>query len=346
MMPQNQLTKVQVNAIKRSYESFGKEKFYNTALEQKIMPYVAHALINAGCERDFWSKIHEKYVERNKKVVELLERIFLALNRENMTQVCVAENFATLLLSDSCIGCFSSGDVDLYSMNMDLKKLDNIMGSMGFFWSNRHPRKKMYAKEYKSTDVIGEEFWINFQWKPMTRKKTHLYDQRFILRRYKTFFNNFRYFKGTHIKLFDPSVAMYLNCIHIASGHYYILPPGIRLYVDIDRLARNCAIDWHTVRSWVMADHLGMRSDIVYDMSRMQLNSPIPDGAYIFSNDNKRKANFIKSLMDNKSLEMKKPNKGKLKYLYFLVKVELTSDGTNILRSMINRLWVILSDWG
>ena len=249
------------------------------------------------------------------------------------------------LMSDACIGCFSSGDVDLYCYGIDLNKLDIIMEAKGFTWDHRHKRKKSFAKEYKSTDALGEEFWFNFQWKPMTRKKTHLYDQRYILNRYIKFFNNIQYYKDTHIRYFSPDESMYLNIIHIASGHYYILSPGIRLYADIDRPARYCIINWDKIKTWVNEDQLGLRSDIVLELARLQLKSPIPTDVLVSINDRSKLDGCINSLIDTSTLEPKTPKKGKLRYLMFLTKVELRSDGTNFFRSLIKRIWVILTDW-
>lgn len=344
-MPPTVLSELQANEIIKEYNKAGKDHFFREAVEKKILPYVAHTLLYLNCDKEFWYEVHEKYMHRNSMIIKLLDKIFLILNQEKMTKICVAENFASVLMSNTCLGCFCSGDIDLYCDDLDLYKLDNIMFSVGFELSDRHIRKKSFAKEYKSKDIIGEEFWLNFQWKPMTRKKTHLYDQRYIMKRYKDMFNYVRFYKDTNIKLFSPDVAIYLNCIHIASGHYYILPPSIRLYADIDRPVRFCNIDWNKIKEWAINDHLGIRTNVVFELAKLQLQTPIPDEAMIRFKQNKRAEKFINSLINKSNLEIKKPQNSKIHYLIFLIRVELCSDNLNMLIALIKRLWVILTDW-
>ncbi len=344
LLPEN-LTKKQIDEIRLSYKEIGRDSFFKQGRKHKILPYLAHSLMFVDCDASFWNNIHEHFFDRNRKIIGLLEIVFEALNKEGVTKVCVAENFASVLISNSCIGCFSSGDVDLYCDDLNIDMLDYIMKSLGFTWSDRHTRKKMFAREYKSIDAIGEEFWLNFQWKPMTRKKTHLYDQRYILKRYNELFDEVVYYKDTNIRMFSPDVAMYLNCIHIASGHFYILSPGIRLYIDIDRPARACVINWERVRNWIESDNLGLRGNIVFELSKLQLRTPIPHEAFTNSINKQKEEKLLNSLINSEKLEFKIPKKSKIQYIKFLIRVELSSDGKNILQVLSNRFWVILTDW-
>ncbi len=339
------LSKTQINDFKDIYKNFDKEKFFLEAKKMKILPNVAHLLCYLDCDTENWTEVHNIYEIRNKKIVVFLNKLFTKLNNVGMNKVCLAENFGTLLSTNSCIGCFSSGDVDLYCDELNLDLLDNIMSEFGFVWSDRHTRVKSFAKEYKSTDVIGEEFWINFQWKPMTRKKTHLYDQRFILKRYKSSFDDVILYKNTSIRMFNPTMALYFNCIHISSGHYYILSPGIRLYADVDRLIRKCDIDWEKFNKMIDDDNIGIRSDVVLHLSKKFLLTDVPKNAYSENYSKVKTTKFINSLVTFNPLIFHFPKRKKIKFILFLVRVELQSDCTNVVRSLLRRFWVLLIDW-
>lgn len=345
MLDEKQLTDEDISELKRLYQEYTKEFVYETAKKKKVLPYFAHNLLKADCDAEFWQEVHNRYLKRNLKVIDLLDRVFAEFEKAEIKNVCVAENFAAVLSSGACLGCFCSGDVDFYCDDIDLDKLDNIMISMGFEWSDRHKRKKSFAREYKSLDTIGEEFWLNFQFKPMTRKKTHLYDQRYVLRRYHTLFSQTEYYEQTHIKYFAPEAAMYLNCVHISSGHYYILAPGLRLLADIDRPARTRDINWETVCKWAQEDKLGIRSDVVLWLTNTVLKTPISKNAYTKNSETRKFDNLISYLVDSKTNEYRIPKKGIVNYLWFLTKTELMSDGTSMLFALFKRLWVVLVDW-
>lgn len=345
MKTPNSLSSEEKKSIKASYEQYSQELVYKDAKELKILPYVAHALIDCDCDKEFWEKIHEEYRLRNERVLALLQSVFLALNENGINKVCVAENFGSILSSDACIACFSSGDIDLYCDDIEIKKLDGVMKSLGFEWDDRHERKKSFAHEYRSDTAIGETWWLNFQWKPMTRKKTHLYDQRYVMRRYHTLFDETEYYKDTNIRIFKPEAALYLNCVHISSGHYYILPPGIRLYPDVDRPVLSRNIDWEKFREWIEEDRLGMRSDIVLHLCKTQLGTNIPEEAFTSMYRSKRFNKVLRFLIDEETLEYQyKRGKGYYSNFPFLIKTELRSDGTNVFIALWRRVVVLVTD--
>ena len=240
-------------------------------------------------------------------------------------------------MEESCLGCFCSNDVDFYCWNIDFEKMDRLLATFGFALSERRNRRKAFAREYKSSNAISEEFWLNFQWKPVTRRKIRLCDQRKIMARYQTFFQMTENYGDTSIKLFKPECNVYLNCIHISSGHYYILSPGLRLYVDIDRPIRARKIDWAQIRKWVEEDEIGMRSDLVLKISERVLDTPIPANAYTSLVMSARFTRMMNSIINWKTMELKQP-RGKLQYKLFCIRVELLSDGRNWLFALLNRL--------
>ncbi len=293
----------------------------------------------------YWREVHEGFHERNRMVVDLLDRVFTALNEKKIYRVCVTENFATILLSDSCLSCFCSSDIDLLCLEEDKEVITEVMEDFGFHWADRHKRKKSFAREFKNESAFDTKmggrwngFWLNFQFRPATRVKTHLYDQRRIWRRYPSLFEETCQYGNTQIRLFNPEALTYLNCVHIASMHYYILTPDFRLYADIDRVARYCKVDWKKVRQWAEEDRLGIRINTVYKIVGHCLKSPIPAEAYT---ENKGADDFAATLMDLQTMERKIPKKGIIPNIIFLIRTELKSDGTNMALAFLRRLYVI-----
>lgn len=329
--------------IRDEYNKIGKESVYAYAKTNKVLPYFAHTFINAECDVSYWKSIHSCYSVRNEEVITLLNTLYIELGKQGVDDVFVAENFGSILSSGVCVGCFCSGDIDFYVQEKDIEKIDKVVVALGYSWSNRHKKKKSFAREYCGVLPSGEDFWLNFQWKPMTRKKTHLYDQRAILRRYPLLLQETELFENTQIKIFKPEAALYLNCVHIASGHYYILMPKARLYADVDRPIRYRQVDWSKFNRWIEDDDLGIRADTVLMISKILLDTPVPD--VVFSNAKKELVkNFVNSLVDIKTKKLKLPDNNKIKRTLFLVRTELYSDGTGYLLAFLRRFWVILSE--
>ena len=107
------------------------------------------------------------------------------------------------------------------------------------------------------------------------------------------------------IKSLMSTELLYYCCLHIAAGHYYTLPPGYRLYVDIDRLVR-CSndIDWQQIDNWMKEDGVSTRVAIVLYLSNVVMGTPVESDIYrnvIHTIKNKL---LVKYLIDIKSKQI------------------------------------------
>lgn len=332
------LTSTRKKIIHDSYMNYGREAIYNFAKSKKIIPFVAHSCIENDIEPEFWHKEHSYYWDRNLKVIELLNTVFKKLEEKGCKRVCVTENFASVLSSNACIGCFSSGDVDLFVDKSYLPIVDEVMDELGFKIGDRLKRKKCFAYEYYHEDIIGSKFWLNFQWTPLTRRKTHLYDQYCITQRlYRELDNTYKY-KDTHINLLKPNAMLYFNLHHIASGHYYVMSPEFRLYADIDRPLRTLDIDLKEITNWVKEDRAGLRIAMPLFISNLFLETPC-NLSDVMKDLDVNRFNRLKSyLLNDKDMTTRKPPQNIFGYLWYLTKIELYSDGTNIALALIRRI--------
>ena len=85
------------------------------------------------------------------------------------------------------------------------------------------------------------------------------------------------YVPDYRIRVLEADQLMYFSILHIALGHYYVLPPRHRLYIDVDRLARRCTIDWERIMEWASEDCMVIRLLVVLNICKKLLNTPLPD---------------------------------------------------------------------
>ena len=318
------------------YRGIGKDEAQKNM--KGMLPFIAHHCMCLDIDREFWETKHTYYKERNLNIIKLLDQVFRKLEEKGCTRVCVTENFSAVLASDSCIGCFASGDVDLFVDIEMIPIVKEVMDEMGFSLGDRIKRKKCFAYEYYNETILGTKFWLNFQWAPLTRKKTHLYDQYSITRRlYQELDRTIRY-KDTAIKLLSNDAMMYFNLHHIASGHYFIMSPEFRLYADIDRPLRALNINLEKLARWAKEDDAGFRIAMPLYICNRFLETPC-DLTIVMSGLDVRRFNKLKSFLINEErMTIRKPPKNIPGYLFFLTRIELLSDGTSLTKALLRRL--------
>jgi len=126
---------------------------------------------------------------------------------------------------------------------------------------------------------------------------------------------------------------MYFCALHISAGHYYTLSPGLRLYVDIDRLARGSDVNWDELMKWGIEDEAGIRIATVMYICHKLLKTPIPKRVYQEALKNKRNSRLVNYLYNTKTNQIQNKS-SKLRRLY----IELASDNKNLVYAIKGRL--------
>lgn len=318
------------------YRTIGIDNVQNAM--KGMLPFIAHHCICWDIDRKNWEKIHVYYEERNRNIIKLLDQVFRKLEEKGCKRICVTENFGAVLASDACVGCFASGDIDLFVDIDEIPIVKEVMDEMGFSLGDRIKRKKCFAYEYYNETILGTKFWLNFQWAPLTRKKTHLYDQYNITKRlYKELDNTIRY-KDTAIKLLTNDAMMYFNLHHIASGHYFIMSPEFRLYADIDKPLRALDIDLEKLARWAREDDAGFRIAMPLYICNCFLETPCDLTVVMNGLNIQRFKKFKDFLISEERMTIRKPPKNIFGYLLFLIKIELLSDGTSLPKALLRRV--------
>lgn len=327
-MPET-LSKSETASIKDYYDEKGKDAVLRLVTQNRLIPFAAHVLSYEDCDKKYWDQIHKNFIERNKKITLVLEDIFSDLVKKDCKSLCVTENFGSVLRSDYCLGCFCSGDVDLSADVFDIQIIEAILQDHGFIKDNRknHKALKDQVSMYYNNKMIDGMFWLQITWVAISRSflvqskyEMRLKNERLLA----TCVNN------TSIRVLNPNALMYFCALHIASGHYYTLSPGIRLYVDIDRLAYSHQIDYDKLMNWSEEDGAGIRIGMVLVISKILYHVRIPDSIYLQIFGNKVNSRLAAYLYNEKTCQIQTKDK-KWNRLY----IELASENTGIIKAAI-----------
>ena len=167
-----------------------------------------------------------KYIVRNTEIKSIVNNVFMNLIILDVRSL--TENFAVVLSTNSCIGCFCSGDVDISVDIKEINKITECLKSIGFH-SKEQPEKLVVLRSHAFYNLLENGFWISF-WKPVTR--AFLVQDAYDLRLSKSRLNAILV-PDTNIRILDDDSLTYFCALHILAGHYFTLTPGARLHVDL-----------------------------------------------------------------------------------------------------------------
>ena len=319
--------------LKKCYNLYGREYVFELVKNAKIIPFAASVFISINCDRDFWEPKYNFYLKRNNEIKELLNDIFVNLKDYNCKSLTLTENFAVVLSSGTSIGCFCSGDVDLSADISEREAITACLNSLNYFSKEQPNKIGEYSGQsmmFFNNSIIDGGFWVNVVWKPITRAflVQDKYEERLLKDRLSA-----KLIPGTDIRVLSDTSLMYFCALHIAAGHYFTLSPGLRLYVDIDRLARNRKIDWDKIIEWSEEDNAGIRISVVMFISNTVLKTPIPKKVYDNIFMNRRSRRLLNYLINPKNFILQNKSSN-LRRLY----VELASDDKNIIVNFFKRV--------
>lgn len=328
------LSNQEKETIKNFYYSKSKSKIYELLEYNKIIPFGAKILFELDCDKSFWKAKFQFYVKRNNKIKELLDSLFSSLSSVNCRSIALTENFAVLLSTNSEIGCFSSGDIDLSANINEKDKIISCLKDHNFYCENKSDKIGEYSgqsMQFFNNDFLDKGFWINVIWKPVTRAflVQNKYDNRLDKARI-----NYKLIENTRIRVLNDTELMYFCCLHISAGHYFTLTPGLRLYYDIDRLASYGNIDWNSLKLWEIEDNAGLRISFILILCKKILNSKIPENIFNTPLTKLRNKLFLNYLYDSRSNKIQKNSN-----LFRRLMIELFSDNKNIMYSIIYRTY-------
>ncbi|MCP4447213.1 MAG: nucleotidyltransferase family protein [Myxococcales bacterium] len=266
-------TEQETEEFRSLYAELGEESVRAIAKQNQMTPLVAHALERASTisERDNWSSIVEKNAERVQRLIDPLAEISERLSARGAPSAAV-EAGGVMLGTQLPLGAYCSGDIDLLVPEEHWSAAKEVFEDVGFASSDRRDRPTKRAEFSRPHTVDGEQ-WLEVGFAPFDRMWVPLHYQD----RCKTWLSRaVPSQKSRKISVLNPNDALVFVAFH-TSLHSYIRAPGLRLQVDVDRLVRDCTIDWSHVVQEARLSGISTRVFVSLAMAKGLLDSPIPN---------------------------------------------------------------------
>ena len=243
----------EIDLINEAYNNNSREIIYEFASKNKVLPFVAKLFTDLNLDKIFWSDIYSSFKNRNSKILEVLIAIFNIFETKGLKKVFLYENFAALLISETSIGCFASGDVDLFAHSSLKSDISKVLISQGFLQKTTNLSTNTVKTEYFNKNLIEKGLGINVMWKPLSRLKLPF--QIDINNSIK--WDHLITYNKTNIQIPNKESLMYLCLLH-TSVHSYHRAPDIRLYTDTDRVAL-LKLNWELILNYARFDKTEVR---------------------------------------------------------------------------------------
>lgn len=266
-------TSAEADELCALYEALGVAACLDAAQTNQVAPLAAQGLseiISADRLDGAWIQL----LRQNGARVEALLDALCGVTRRLEAVGCrsaVIENGGILLGTAMPLAAFSAGDFDLLIDGAPWGAVQAAFAAEGFAPQDRRHRPTNRV-EFVRTLANGERQWLNAGFWPFDRMwapLTYGYRSAIWLARRQ------RSNKAEGVYVLAPVDALALVSIH-TSLHFFVLPPGIRLHVDVDHLVRTAAIDWEQFVTEIRALGLPTRAYVSLAMAAGLLDTPVP----------------------------------------------------------------------
>ena len=279
-------TSTEISCIRELYKQVGDEALFQFATDNKVVPMVAHGLIDAFPEED----IPSRWIESHQQALDKINQFFLELDRlalllaSHGVPVVVIENGGIARDVYPCRGCFASSDIEILVDKQQLPVIDSVLDAEGY---NRYSRERCASENphqwdrevrgwdnYCKTLAGNIVFWLNVQWQPVLRRwlpmEKGLTAAVLISRSVPV--ND----TTSNVRILSPEDNLLLCALHVAS-HSYVRGIGLRLQLDIDHLVRRVPINWDLFLARVRRHHATALVFPSLAIPRGLFGTPVPD---------------------------------------------------------------------
>ncbi len=178
----------------------------------------------------------------------------------------VVEAGGVLLATDLPLAAFGSGDLDVLVARDRFDAALAALARHGF-----HPRKPPPPGEARA-ELIRETLRLEVRAEPFERRwaapPCNDRSAVWLARRVPTP-------RAPRLHVLRPEDALALVAMHTAL-HTWLRPPGLRLHLDVDRLARDLPIDWPAAQAEIQALGAATRCWASLVLARDLLGAPVP----------------------------------------------------------------------
>ena len=293
-----------VNEIRERYLEI-RNQLIDNAKKNKMMPFIAKMLLDAGIDSTYWNDVLKEYRLRNSNAKAELIAILECLGQNGICAYPI-ENFASLILTGADLAMFASGDIDVYVQSREYERVNIIMQGLGYFAESR---SEICGDFYRKP---GVEIGFNMMWTWQAREncpmETKLEQNNLGVNAGIAYWGidgievGFGFIGGGGYIGADE--LMYMCLVH-SSVHYYAAKPGLRLYYDICLLGKQ-NINWNQVYRYAEADGYLNRVAASAYFACERVHAVVPEEFYssIIGTDRraKRLVDFINKMWEANTL--------------------------------------------
>ena len=252
------------------------EEIFEAARKNKV----THA-VGDGLERALGASLSERWTAalaengaRVEALLDAVEALTSGLSELGIPSAAV-ESAGVMLGSDLSTRALGSGDLDLLLPESDWERALELAAKLGLERGDREGQMTTRRAKLRAGDEQGRELWIEacahpFErtWVPLrVNDRAALWLERAVPSR-----------KRPSICVLEPHDALAFVALH-TSLHSFVRSPGLRLHMDVDRIARDNPMDWRRAVEEIQLLGTSTRSFVSLMMARGVLQTPIPDSA-------------------------------------------------------------------
>jgi len=288
------------------YQERGDEAVFECAAQNKVIPMVAHGLMESVPDDHLasrWSKSHNEAEQKLQGFFKELDRLALLAEQKGIRFAAI-ENGGIARGVQHCRGCFASSDLELLLEKVDMSQFELLLFEEGFTRgsrercasenSNQWDRDIIGWDNYFKTLADGNIFWLNIQWRPVLRRWIPMEQgltTRDLIDR-SVLING----SESRVRILAPEDNLLVCALHVAS-HSYVRGIGLRLQLDVDHLVRNVNIDWPKFLNLVRRHRAKELVFLSLAIPASMLDTPIPEDVLIALIPSERRRGYLFKLI-------------------------------------------------
>lgn len=292
-------TPAEVDELRHMYRLAGSEACREAAQASYVEALVGTTLekeLEPGSVPNGWKGDVERNSLRVKELVATLRQVVERLESKGC-QTAVVEGGGGLLDTDVSLAAYPAGDFDLLVRAEDWPAIQETLIGLGFSKEASPVRSARIAFRRGSSRV-------EVAYKPFERTWGALdCNDRpavWLARRVPALKN-----QGFHV--LAPSDALLLLAVH-ASLHSFFRAPALRLYVDIDRLARRPDLNWQALLEEAELSGATTRAFVALMVAQGLLGSRVPDWVLLALHPVRKRWLLLRLLLRHAGVITKQPS--------------------------------------
>jgi len=231
------------------YNSLDSNNLFKFCKHNKIESIAADSLDHCiGLKNipTYWRDAHKETEYRIDSYMKELDKISKLLDESNIEVVALKNSGITRGLYREHAAS-PMGDLDVLVRKKDFRKAHRVLIDFGYEMKFRSPLEELNIEkaeqgggaEYSVKLPNGDNLWFELQWRPIAGRWIRP-DQEPSS---DALIESSESIEGSKVKILAPVDNLLQVCLHSAK-HTYVRAPGFRLLTDIDRIVRECDIDW------------------------------------------------------------------------------------------------------